>query len=196
MKWIILLLTTFSATALWAQSPSTEELLRKANPSMGRALTAHQSVKYIAVDYPGGRKRFFVGDEIVFKAKGQSGKIRDNIFAVTDSTVVFADFSEITNQNEFVEYRLDQIRKVYFMNGSGLAVQAGYLLPIAGALYFVMDFFSPVWNQEFKGAPLQLKTSTAIVSGGLFGLGALCFKSTHKALKIGNRNRLRILKTM
>ncbi len=196
MKWILFLLSCLSATTLLAQTPTTEELLRKSNPSMGRALTSNQSVKYMAVDYPGGRKRFFAGDEIVFKAKGQSGKIRDNIFAVTDSTVVFADFSEITNQNEFIEYRLDQIRKVYFMNGGGLAVQAGYLLPVAGALYFVMDFFSPVWNQEFKGAPLTVKPSTAIVSGGLLGLGALCYKSTHKALKIGNRNRLRILKTM
>ncbi|WP_420155388.1 hypothetical protein [Siphonobacter sp.] len=186
MKRLLFLLAILWAPALYAQQPPS---------STGRAMTSRQTIRYIAVDYPGGRKRFFAGDEFVFKAKGQSGKIRDNIFAVTDSTLVFADFSEITNQQEYTEYRLSDIRKVYFMKGSSLATQAGYLLPAAGALYFIMDFFGPVWNRELKGSSLELTSSTAIVSGGLIGLGALCYKSTHKAMKIGHRNRLKVLQT-
>ncbi len=186
MKRLLFLLMLLGSPALYAQQPPSPT---------GRVLTSRQTIKYIAVDYPGGRKRFFAGDEFVFKAKGQSRKIRDNIFAVTDSTLVFADFSEITNQQEYTEYRLEDIRKVYFMKGSSLATQAGYLLPAAGALYFIMDFFSPVWNKEFKGAPLRVTPSTAVVSGGLIGLGALCYKSTHKAMKIGNRHRLKVLQT-
>lgn len=185
-----------SFESLAQQIPDTrEQQLMKVAPSQGRALTSRQPVKYLAVDYPGGRKRFFMGDELVMKVKGSRKKIRDNVFAVTDSSVVFAEYSEITNRQEYVEYPLKDIRKVYFLQGGGLAMQAGYLLPFAGAGYFVLDYFGPLWNQEMKGAPLKATPSTFIVSGGLIALGGIAYKSTHKALRIGHRNRLKVLQT-
>ncbi|MFT4033302.1 MAG: hypothetical protein QM669_12845 [Siphonobacter sp.] len=190
---IILLLTGLGTSA---QQPDTpEERLLKTAPTQGRALTSRQSVKYLAIDYPGGRKRFFAGDDIVIKVRGQRGKVRDAIYAITDTSIVFAELSEITNRAELLQYPLKDVKKVYFMKDKPLVTQAGYLLPLAGALYFVMDVFSPVWNKELKGAPIQVTASTAIVSGGLLGLGVFCYKNTHKALRIGNRNRIKVLRT-
>lgn len=186
----------FSVNSFAQQVPETrEQQLMKVDQNQGRALTSRHPVKYLAVDYPGGRKRFFTGDELVMKVKGSRKKIRDNVYAVTDSSVVFAEFSEITNRQEYVEYPLKDIRKIYFLKGGGLAMQAGYLLPFAGVGYFVLDYFGPLWNQEMKGAPLEITPSTILVSGGLMALGGIAYKSTHKALRIGNRNRLKVLQT-
>lgn len=175
---------------------TVEEILQQRNPAQSRALLAGEPVNYLALDYPGGRKRFFPGDKIKFRLRSDRTRYHDVIYGVSDSTFQFLVENPVTQRGEVLTFRLSDVRRVYTTNRVPLLSEGMVVFPAAGLLYFIMDVFHP-GNQLRRGEEFRVTRGTAIVTGGLFGLGYLGYRltfRTHRTRPDG-RHRLRVLRT-
>ncbi|MCY7350324.1 MAG: hypothetical protein LH606_06620 [Cytophagaceae bacterium] len=182
----------FKAVAQDTPTKSVEEIFQQRNPTHARALLAGKSVRYLALDYPGGRKRFFAGDRIRFRLRGARTRYDDVIQSVSDSSFSFLTFNEITQRGETVDFRLQDVANVRVTRRVPFISQGMVLFPIAGILYFVSDVFHPR-----SGSEKAITTGTAVVTGSLFGLGYLGHRLTFPTYKLkpNGRKRLKVLRT-
>lgn len=175
---------------------TVEEILQQRNSTQSRALLAGEAVRYLALDYPGGRKRFFPGDKIKFRLRSDRHRYHDVIYGVSDSTFQFLVENPVTQRGEVLTFRLSDVDRVYTTNRVPLLSEGRVVFPVAGLLYFIMDVFHP-GNQLRRGEEFRVTRGTAIVTGSLFGLGYLGHRltfRTHRTRPDG-RHRLRVLRT-
>jgi hypothetical protein len=142
-----------------------------------------QGEKYLALDKPGRVKRirFYMGDELTFKLKGDKTMYSSTIEAVGDSTITIRE----------TQIPIKDIALIKLPKEAGFINQAIYILPRAGILYFLADTFNPV----FRGGSPDVSRS-GIVVGGSFIAGGLILKLLNKRkFRINNYRSLRILET-
>ncbi|AQG80107.1 hypothetical protein [Spirosoma montaniterrae] len=164
---------------------TTEQLLQRKGGAYAALL--HPS-KYLALDVNyrlGGfrRYRFFQGDEIQFRARGQ--RFREELYEVTDSTFVVLMANEVMNRDEPVVFQISEVQKVYINRRIPFVTAAGTLFPIAGGLYLLAD----VVNQGI------FDKRTLPIAGGLALSGLIFHKLSNPRIRIGKNHRLRVLRT-
>jgi hypothetical protein len=142
-----------------------------------------QDQRFLILDKPGHIKRFryYAGDELIFKLKGDRMKYKDVIEAVGDSTIKIRG----------ADIPLRDIKSVIRYKQGGMLDQAIYILPRAGLLYFLADTFNPV----IRGGSLEVSRS-GIVVGSSFVVGGLLLKLAKKRnYRLNNFRRLRTLES-
>lgn len=192
----LLLLIALPAHAQDTPTRSVEEILQQRNPTQSRALLAGESVRYLALDVPGGRVRFYPGDKIKFRLRTDRTKYRDAIQAVQDSSFTFLVENPVTLRAETLTFRLPDVDRVYVTRRVPFLSEGMVLFPAAGLIYFIADVFHP-GNRLLQGEPTRVTTGTALVTGTLFGLGFLGYKLTFQVHRThpDGRKRLRVLRT-
>lgn len=184
---ILILLLTGSITAI-AQprdTLTTEQLLQRRG---GKYAALLRPSHYLALDVNhtlGGfhRYRFFVGDEIRFRARGE--RYREQLYDVTDSTFTILLANEIMNRDEPVTFRVSEVEKLIISRRIPFLTIAGPVLPLAGGVYLLAS----VVNN--KG----LTKDILPVSGGLALAGAIFSRMSNPRYRINQNHRLRVLRT-
>jgi hypothetical protein len=164
---------------------TTEQLLQRKGTAYSALL---RPSRYLSLDVNhvlGGfqRYRFFVGDELHFKAGGE--KYREELYDVTDSTFSVLMANQVMNRDEPVSFRLDDVQKVYLHRRIPFITAAGTLFPIAGGVYLIADVVN---NQGFYSNTLPV-VSTLLLSGALFQI----ISNPH--VRINKNHRLKVLRT-
>ena len=171
----------------------SKTLLLKQNPAFKIYLQGDG--RYLAMDHYGfggiKRHRFFVGDELTFKLFGQRHKFKEQITTISDSSFTFARFDVISNEMEYTEVKLREVKKLKIKRRLPWITDGIYALPIAGALFILGDVFMVV-NGVIVPA---LEPPAALVGGGIASLGILCYQLSHPSYRLGRRNQLKILRT-
>lgn len=164
---------------------TTEQLLQR----KGTAYTALlRPSRYLALDVNhtlGGfhRYRFFVGDELHFKARGE--KYNEQLYDVTDSTFSILMANEVMNRDEPVTFRLDEVDKVLLHRRIPFVTAAGTIFPIAGGVYLLADVVN---NRGFY-------TNTLPVVGVLVVSGLVFHLISNPHVRINKNHRLKVLRT-
>jgi hypothetical protein len=135
------------------------------------------------LDKPGNVKRFryYAGDELIFKLKGDKMRYKDVIEAVSDSSIKIRG----------VHIPLREIKSIIRYRQGGMLNQAIYILPRAGILYFLADTFNPV----FRGADPDISRSGIVVGSSFIAAGFLLKLAKKKTYRINNFRSLRTLET-
>jgi hypothetical protein len=178
----------FIATFALAQPQdmlTTEQLLQRRGTAYSALL---RPSRYLALDVNhtlGGfrRYRFFVGDELHFKARGE--KYREELYDVTDSTFSVLMANQVMNRDEPVTFRLDEAQTVYLHRRIPFITAAGTLFPIAGGVYLVAD----VVNNRGLYSNTFPVVGTLVLSGILFQL------MSNPHIRINKNHRLKVLRT-
>ncbi len=175
---------------------TVEEILQQRSPNQSRALLAGESVRYLALDHPGGRVRFFPGDRIKFRLRTDRQRYNDVVQTVGDSAFYFLVENPVTQRGETLTFRLADVNRVYTTRRVPFLSEGMILFPVAGLIYFVADVFHP-GNQLRRGEGVSVTPGTALVTGTLFGLGILGYKLTFQVHRLNpdGRRRLRVLRT-
>jgi hypothetical protein len=184
----LLLALSFLTAAAYAQprdTLTTEQLLQRRGTAYSALI---RPSRYLALDVNhtlGGfhRYRFFEGDEIHFKARGQ--KYREQLYDITDSTFSVLMANEVMNRDEPVTFRFSDIQRFYLHRRIPFVTAAGSLFPIAGGVYLIAD----VVNQ--KG----FYANTLPVVGTLIGSGILFHLISNPRVKLNKNHRLKVLRT-
>lgn len=142
-----------------------------------------QHQKYLVLDKPGRVKRirFYVGDEINFKLKGENIKYKDIITAITDSTIYIRG----------THIKLSEIKSIIITSENGLLNSAIYTLPRAGAVYFIADTF----NSWFSRDQIEISKSAIVVGSALIGSSLILRTFRKRTYRINNFRSLRVLET-
>lgn len=178
-------LLTSAAHAQPRDTLTTEQLLQRRGTAYSALL---RPSRYLALDVNhtlGGfhRYRFFEGDEIHFKARGQ--KYREQLYDVTDSTFSVLMANEVMNRDEPVTFRLGDIQRFYLHRRIPFVTAAGNLFPIGGAVYLIAD----VVNQG------GLYRNALPVVGTLVLSGVLLHLISNPRIRINKNHRLKVLRT-
>ncbi|MCP1382323.1 hypothetical protein [Runella salmonicolor] len=192
-----LYLLLFLSTTFWASYAqeilSDRELFLKQNPRYQTYLQTEG--RYLVLDVYGmgkiKRHRFYAGDELLFKIKGQRKKIRENITSVSDSSFTFTQFNEILNEHIHTEVKLRDVRKIKIYRRIPWVTQGAYMLPVAGGIFLISDTFIYRGGLEFG---LQFTPESALIGGGIASLGILCKQLSFPTYRVGNRHRLHVLR--
>lgn len=164
---------------------TTEQLLQRKGTAYSALI---RPSRYLALDVNhtlGGfrRYRFFVGDELHFKARGE--KFREELYDVTDSTFTILMANEVMNRDEPVTFRLDEVDKILLHRRIPFVTAAGTIFPLAGGVYLLAD----VVNNGQLNANVLPVTGAFIVSGLLFHW----LSNPH--IRINKNHRLKVLRT-
>ena len=182
---LIFVCISFFAVAQPQDTLTTEQLLQRRGTSYQALL---RPSRYLALDVNhalGGfrRYRFFVGDELHFKAGGE--KYREQLYDVTDSTFSVLMANPIMNRDEPVTFRFNDVQLVYLNRRIPFITAAGTLFPIAGGVYLLADVVN---NRGFYSNTLPV-VGTLVISGILFHI----ISNPH--IRINKNHRLKVLRT-
>ncbi|MFD2569767.1 hypothetical protein ACFSUS_03925 [Spirosoma soli] len=164
---------------------TTEQLLQRRGTAYSALL---RPSRYLAFDVNhalGGfrRYRYFEGDEIHFKARGE--KYRETLYEVTDSTFSILVANEVMNRDEPVSFRFDEVEKIMLHRRIPFVTAAGTLFPIAGGVYLLADVIN---NRGFYSNTLPV-VGTLVLSGALFhGI-------SNPHIRVNKNHRLKVLRT-
>jgi hypothetical protein len=184
-----LVLTLFCLASVSVAQPrdtlTTEQLLQRKGPAYSALL---RPSRYLALDVNhtlGGfhRYRFFQGDELHFKARGQ--KYREQLYDITDSTFSVLVANEVMNRDEPVTFRFSEIQRFYLHRRIPFVTAAGNIFPIAGAVYLIAD----VVNQR------GFYANTLPVVGALAGSGLIFHVLSNPHVRLNKNHRLKVLRT-
>lgn len=139
--------------------------------------------KYLVLDKPGRTKRirYYTGDEIIFKLKGDKTVYSNVVEGVGDSSI----------QVRGTHIPIKEIASIIRHNESGLLYQITRILPKAGMLYFLADTFNPI----FRGEKPSVSRSGVIVGGSLIAGSYALRLFKKRTLKINKYRTLKILQT-
>lgn len=177
-----------------ARALSSEELFLKQSENM-RAFTK-PGQRYLILDASpllGGyhRYRYFPGDAIRFRLKGETTRFNEEIYSVSDSSFTFALVNEAAGRMEYREIPLSMLKKIKTFHRIPWVTEGAFMLPIAGLVYIGADFF----NKGIDGQRFTTDKQSLLVGGSIMATGLLCYKLSFSAIKIGRNNRLKVLKT-
>lgn len=173
------------ATAQPQDTLTTEQLLQRKGTAYSALL---RPSRYLALDVNhllGGfrRYRFFVGDELHFKSKGE--KYREELYEVTDSTFSVLMANQVMNRDEPVTFRFDDVQTVFLHRRIPFITAAGTLFPIAGGVFLLADVVN---NRGFYSTTLPI-VGTLVISGILFHI------ISNPNIHLNKNHRLRVLRT-
>jgi hypothetical protein len=111
----------------------------------------------------------------MFKLSEGHDRIMDNIFDLTDTTVVFEGLGEV---------KISHIASIYRDNW--LIDILGNLSLIGGVAYFGLDSFNRMINQEYP----VCQTETMLISGGMVAFGLVLIPFRYRKITIAEKWRL------
>jgi hypothetical protein len=163
--------------------PGEEDSLRAPQPP----IVTHPAFipqKYLVLDKPGSIKRirFFVGNEITFRLKGDNMVYHEVISAVDDSSFTIYGTKVLVREVDRIILR----KEGWFLN------QGSVLLPAAGLLYFLADNVNPAIR---GGEHFGISRGSVIVGASLISAGIVLRIFQKRQHKIGKNKRLRVLET-
>ena len=120
--------------------------------------------------------KYFQGDEVLFQLSGGKGRISDNIFDLTDTSVIFEGLGEVKMGNISCIYRENWL--VHILGGLSL---------LGGAAYFGIDSFNRLINHE--GPVIQ--TETLLISGGMVAFGCALIPLRYRKINISEKWQLK-----
>ncbi|GAB3028460.1 hypothetical protein [Spirosoma pulveris] len=187
-RWFFSLVFVFIGSCAIAQPQdtlTTEQLLQRKGTAFAALI---RPTRYLALDVNhviGGfrRYRFFVGDELHFKAGNE--KYREQLYDVTDSTFSVLMANQVMNRDEPVTFRFDDVQMVYLNRRIPFITAAGTLFPIAGGVYLLADIVN---NRGFYSNTLPV-VGTLVLSGLLF------HTISNPHIRINKNHRLKVLRT-
>ncbi|QIP18029.1 hypothetical protein G8759_30965 [Spirosoma aureum] len=164
---------------------TTEQLLQRKGTAYSALI---RPSRYLALDVNhalGGfrRYRFFEGDELHFKARGE--KFREELYAVTDTSFTILMANEVMNRDEPVTFRFDEVQKIMLHRRIPFVTAAGTIFPLAGGVYLIAD----VVNNR------QLNANVLPVTGAFILSGILFHWLSNPHIKINRNHRLKVLRT-
>jgi hypothetical protein len=183
-----LLLVSAAATAQTLDTLTTEQLLDRKGSAYQRERAQLRPSHYLVFDVNhtlGGfrRYRFFEGDDIHFKARGE--KYREEVYQITDSTFSVLIANEVMNRDEPVTFRLDEVEKIIIHRRIPFITAAGTIFPAAGAVYLLADLVN---NGEVS--------KRAWPVAGAFALSGLVFHLiSNPSINVNKNHKLRVLRT-
>lgn len=142
-----------------------------------------QDQRYLVLDKPGHikRLRYYAGDDLIFKLKGDKMKYKDIIEAIGDSSI----------RIKGTDIPIKDIRAVIRYKEGGMLDQAIYILPRAGIVYFLADTFNPV----FLGGDPGISRSGIVIGSSFVATGLLLKLAKKRTYRINNFRTLRTLRT-
>ena len=150
--------------------------------------------RYLALDVMGPfkfrRYRFFEGDEIRFKARGE--KYRDQLYAVTDTSFCILAENEVMARMEPVWFRFDEVQWVRIDRQIPFVSAGAVVLPLAGTVFAVADFVNPKALDGHSGR-FRFDPSSLVPAGALIAAGGLCYKLSHSSYRINKNHRLKAM---
>ena len=134
---IMLLTASVSTVAQPRDTLTTEQLLQRRG---GKYAALLRPSHYLALDVNHTlgrfhRYRFFVGDEIRFRARGE--RYREQLYDVTDSTFTILLANESMNRDEPVTFRVSDVDRITISRRIPFLTIAGPVLPLAGGVYLL-----------------------------------------------------------
>jgi hypothetical protein len=94
------------------EAKSIEELIYRKDPN--QAKTIFNKGYYLVLENlrRGNRTRFYVGD--IFRCRTKDDFLyEDDIYSISDSSFVITSLNEVTNRYEYVEIKLNEIKRIY-----------------------------------------------------------------------------------
>ncbi|SOD77949.1 hypothetical protein [Spirosoma fluviale] len=187
-RWLFSLVFVFVGHFAIAQPQdtlTTEQLLQRKGTAFAALI---RPSRYLALDVNhviGGfrRYRFFVGDELHFKAGDE--KYREQLYDVTDSTFSVLMANQVMNRDEPVTFRFNDVQMVYLNRRIPFITAAGTLFPIAGGVYLLADIVN---NRGFYSNTLPV-VGTLVLSGAFFQI------ISNPRIRINKNHRLKVLRT-
>ncbi|QKZ14462.1 hypothetical protein [Spirosoma sp. KUDC1026] len=167
---------------------TTEQLLDRKGSAYQRERAQLRPSHYLVFDVNhtlGGfrRYRFFEGDDIHFRARGE--KYHEEVYQITDSTFSVLIANEVMNRDEPVTFRLDEVEKIIIHRRIPFVTAAGTIFPAAGAVYLLADLVN---NGEVS--------KRAWPVAGAFALsGAIFHWISNPTIRANKNHKLRVLKT-
>ena len=172
---IILFVPLFIPNLAAQVRPNYETLLQKKS-----ALKDTTIKYYLALDRIGKaqRVRFYAGDEIEYRVKGENFRRKNTILGVSDDGFLIAGG----------EIKLAWVERIWTKRGykSNLPRQAQIYLPIAGALFVIADLIS---SKEFSPKVLA-------IGGGMALAGTLLRVLNTKRYFIGKNSLLKSIEAI
>jgi hypothetical protein len=120
--------------------------------------------------------KYYQGNTVIFKLIEGQKKISDNIFDLTDSTIIFEGIGEV---------KISKICCIYRENW--LIVTLGSLSLIGGAAYFGIDSFNRMINHEYP----VIQTETMWISGGMIAFGLALIPFRYRKINISENWKLK-----
>ena len=114
----------------------------------------------------------------MFKLSDGQAKVSDNIFDLTDTTVIFEGLGEVKISNISCIYRENWL----IVTLSGLSL-------LGGVAYFGVDSFNRLINQEYP----VIQTETMWISGGMVAFGLALIPFRYRKITISEKWQLRSL---
>ena len=173
---------------------TSEELFLKKNEN--RRLFTRAGQRYLILDASPligrfHRYRYFPGEHIRFRIKGESTRFNEEMYSVSDSSFTFLLVNEAARRMESREISLKDINRIKTFRRIPWVTEGSVLLPIAGLVYVAADFF----NKGIDGQRFTTDTQSLVVGGALAATGFLCYKLSFASVKINGRNHIKILQT-
>jgi hypothetical protein len=141
-----------------------------------------QDQRYLALNKPslGHKYRlyFYPNQDLTVRIKGQKKPYQLTIIALTDTSI----------QMGKLDIPLQQIEAVIVSRKGGLRYAGAFVLPLAGATFFLLDTFNTEAN-----ARASVSSWGIGVGGGLIGTGLLLRFTQKRSYKLGKSRNLKVL---
>jgi hypothetical protein len=120
--------------------------------------------------------KYYQGNTVIFKLIESQKRISDNIFDLTDSTVIFEGMGEVKLRKICCIYRENWLIDIL----SSLSL-------IGGVAYFGIDSFNRTINHEYP----VVQTETMLISGGMVAFGLALIPFRYRKITITENWRLK-----
>jgi hypothetical protein len=120
--------------------------------------------------------KYYQGNGVIFKLSESKSKISDNIYDLTDSTVIFEKSGEV---------KISRICCIYRENW--LVDILSSLSLIGGVAYFGIDSFNRMINHEYP----VVQQETMVISGGLIAFSMALLPFRYRKIIVSGKWRLK-----
>jgi hypothetical protein len=183
---VIVLLLIIFATQYRSYAQTTEQ---RTSDKVTDVLSAEKpevfNLRFLALEKQGRikRVRFYIGDEIHIKLKGDHTKYSPII------TALGKDYVETFG----TKIPLKEIQSITVFKDDWLVHQGSYFLPIAGAGYFVMDMVNPLFSGNSNREAFSIDRRTVITSSVLMLTGFALNLFKKRTFRLHERRYLKVM---
>ena len=125
------------------------------------------------------RITYGIGDRIILRLKGEDYDIREEITDISDSLLIFRDFSIPINSIHYIK----TVHTKGFLSPSN-----GPKIMIAGGMLFLADIVNQTLVQDNS---YEFSNGVAIASVSMIGFGGLLMSFKYRKFKPGKNKRIR-----
>jgi hypothetical protein len=120
--------------------------------------------------------KYYQGNRVIFKLTESKSRISDNIYDLTDSTVIFEGIGEVKISRICCIYRENWLIDIL----SSLSL-------IGGVAYFGIDSFNRMINHEYP----VVQQETMLISGGMIVFSMVLLPFRYRKINVSEKWRLK-----